>query len=321
MNALDVSVILPTYNAETCVTRAIHSAASQTGVGAIEILACDDASTDGTLRVLHGLAGDIPGLRIFENATNAGPSVRRNQAIAAARGRWIAILDADDAFVPGRLARLIGQAEAGGFEVIADLPLLYDLTAGCPEPHQPSQPTGEIEPVTLSDLVDPGHPKGIELGQLKPVFHGRLAREKLWRYPEGVRHGEDFELYFDLLHSGVRFGLLREALYLFSTRVGAVSRKRSRGSVTRLDFPGLARQAEARAAALETGPDPRPDLAAMMRQRAEQARRSNRVHGWLALRHGELGPLVTWLRHDPGNRAELLGILRAKLGGHRGLPD
>lgn len=315
-----VSVIVPTYNAEAFVARALRSAAAQDGVGPVEIIVCDDASRDGTVAELHRLAAEIPQMRIFENRVNGGPSVRRNQGIAAARGRWIAVLDADDAYAPGRLARLVGVAEAGGFDVIADLPLLYDLTAGQPEPDQPRTGPGP-QLIDLEDLVDPTPRKGIDLGLLKPVFHRRLAEDGRWRYPENVRHGEDFELYFTLLSSGVRFALLGEAHYVFSTRVGAVSRARSRGSVTRLDFLGLARQAEARAAELAGRGDARPELVAMMRQRAANARRSNRVHGWSSLRRGEWGVFLTWLRHDPENPREILRVLYAKLKGHRGPPD
>jgi len=316
----DVSVIVPTYNAEKFVARALRSAAGQQGVGRVEIIACDDASKDGTVAELRRLSAELPNLRILENTVNGGPSARRNQGGAAARGAWIAVLDADDAYAPGRLARLIAEAEAGGYEVISDLPLLYDLTAGCPEPDQPQVAAG-TQPIELADLVDPTPRKGIDLGLLKPMFRRRLAEAGLWHYPEKVRHGEDFELYFNLLSQGVHFGLLGEAHYIFSTRVGAVSRKRSQGSVTMLDFLGLARQAEARAAELEARADTRPDLVEMMRTRARNARRSNRVHGWSTLRRREFGPFWTWLRHDPENPGEIFRVLLAKAQGHRGWPD
>lgn len=315
-----VSVVVPTYNAAAFVARALRSAAAQTGVDGVEIIACDDASKDGTVAELRRLAQEIPDLRIFENTVNAGPSARRNQGIAAARGRWIAVLDADDAYAPGRLARLMEVAEAGDLDVIADLPLLYDLTADCPEPDQPRTAPGP-ELIELADLVDPSPRRGIDLGLLKPMFRRGLAESGLWAYPETVRHGEDFELYFTLLSKGIRFGLLGEAHYIFSTRVGAVSRARSRGSVTLLDFLGLARQAEARAAELEAPPEPQPALAEMMRRRAANARRSNRVHGWSTLRRREFGPFWAWLRHDRENPGEIARVLRAKARGHRGWPD
>lgn len=315
-----VSVVMPTYNAAKFVARAVASARAQTDVGAVEIIAVDDASRDGTVAELRRLAEGASDLRILENAVNGGPSARRNQGVAAARGHWIAVLDADDAYAPGRLARLVAAAEAGGFDVIADLPLFWDLTAGCAEPEQ-AEADGSTGAIALRDLVDPAATLGLDLGLLKPMFRRRLADGGLWHYPENVRHGEDFELYFSLLSRGVPFGLLREAHYIFSTRVGAVSKSRSEGSVTRLDFLGLARQAEARAAELDTRPDPGPELAAMMRLRASNARRSNRVHGWSTLRRREIGAFLTWLRHDPENPGEITRILWSKLRGHRGWPD
>lgn len=82
----DVSVIVPTYNAEAFIARALQSVVAQDGVGRVEIIACDDASKDGTVAELRRLAQEIPDLRIFENTVNGGPSVRRNQGVSAAGG-------------------------------------------------------------------------------------------------------------------------------------------------------------------------------------------------------------------------------------------
>jgi len=99
-----VSVVLPVFNAERYIVDAVDSAAGQTYQN-LEILVADDGSTDATRE--RALACDCRGkqLRWLEAPGHAGrPSVPRNRAIAAARGEFVAFLDADDTWTPGKIA-------------------------------------------------------------------------------------------------------------------------------------------------------------------------------------------------------------------------
>jgi glycosyltransferase involved in cell wall biosynthesis len=106
-----VSVILPAYNAEAFVARAIRSVLAQT-YRPLELIVIDDGSTDGTRRVIDGFAPEVTVL----TQANAGPYAARNLGIAHARGPLIAFADADDAWLPDKLARqvpLFQQPEVG----------------------------------------------------------------------------------------------------------------------------------------------------------------------------------------------------------------
>jgi len=94
-----VSVIIPAYNAVAHLRRAVESALGQT-MSDLEIIIVDDASTDATLEIAGRIAAQDSRVRVLHNERNSGPSVSRNRAIAAARGEWIAILDADDSWFP-----------------------------------------------------------------------------------------------------------------------------------------------------------------------------------------------------------------------------
>ncbi|MDH2328598.1 glycosyltransferase family 2 protein [Cereibacter sp. SYSU M97828] len=310
---IDVSVILPAYNAARFIRRAVDSALAQDGVS-VEVIAVNDASKDDTLAVLRELAQTRPGLRVLDNAANLGPGGTRNAGIAAAQGRWIAILDADDAFAPGRLARLVSVAEGQGAGIVADLPVFYDMAAGQAARTQ-LPASGAVQEVRQADFLEPDSATGLDFGLLKPMFRADL-RDR-WHYAEGVRHGEDFELYFDLTGQGERFLLLHEALYVFSTRIGEISGSFSPGSVTDVDYRGIAAQSRRLAA--------RADLDAGMREllavREANALRANRRYGWTALRKRDKARLFAWLKRDPANRRDMLAMVMAKLRGHRGLPD
>jgi glycosyltransferase involved in cell wall biosynthesis len=102
-----VSTVIPAYNAAWCVARAIDSALAQEGV-AQEIIVVDDGSTDDTARVLAGYGEAIKVVR----QANGGLSNARNAGMMAARGEYVAFLDADDWWLPGKLARQAALLDA-----------------------------------------------------------------------------------------------------------------------------------------------------------------------------------------------------------------
>lgn len=93
-----VSVVIPAYNAEQYICRAVNSILSQTRQ-ADEIIVVDDGSTDNTPTILSELGNRIIAIR----QKNAGASVARNTGIERATGNWIAFLDADDQWLPSKL--------------------------------------------------------------------------------------------------------------------------------------------------------------------------------------------------------------------------
>ena len=102
-----VSVIIPAYNAEAYVARAIESALAQTRP-ALEILVVDDGSADDTAAVAARFG---PPVRVLRQP-NGGPASARNHGARAAGGAWLALLDADDWWFPTRLAAQFADAIA-----------------------------------------------------------------------------------------------------------------------------------------------------------------------------------------------------------------
>ena len=96
-----VSVVIPVFNGAPFVAKAVASVRAQRH-GDVEILVVDDGSTDGTQEVLKHLE-QSEGIRWFQRS-HGGPARSRNFGIEAARGHYIALLDCDDVWLPGKLA-------------------------------------------------------------------------------------------------------------------------------------------------------------------------------------------------------------------------
>jgi glycosyltransferase involved in cell wall biosynthesis len=97
-----VSVVIPAYNAAWCVGKAIDSVLAQ-DCGDREVIVVNDGSTDDTISVLTGY-GDA--IRVIDQR-NGGMSNARNAGIRTARGEFIAFLDSDDWWLPGKLTRQV----------------------------------------------------------------------------------------------------------------------------------------------------------------------------------------------------------------------
>ncbi|MCL2493483.1 MAG: glycosyltransferase family 2 protein [Clostridiales bacterium] len=114
MPDIRVSVIIPVYNAAAYVAQAASSVLAQT-FGDFELLLVDDGSEDGSAAVCEEIAAADARVRVLRHGENRGVAAARNTGAAAARGAWIAFLDADDSWLPEKLAcqmDVIAAAEA-----------------------------------------------------------------------------------------------------------------------------------------------------------------------------------------------------------------
>ena len=104
-----VSVILPAYNAEDTIDEAVQSILAQTYTD-YELIIVDDGSTDRTAELVRGYS-TYQGLKIITNDANLGIPKTRNIGINAARGKYIAMQDADDISLPTRLDEQVAYLE------------------------------------------------------------------------------------------------------------------------------------------------------------------------------------------------------------------
>jgi glycosyltransferase involved in cell wall biosynthesis len=104
-----VSVVMCVFNAEAFLHEAMGSIFAQT-FRDFELIVVDDASTDRTPEILAGYTD--PRIRVIRNSSNLGVGRARNRGLRLARGKYIAMHDADDASVPDRLAQEVAYLES-----------------------------------------------------------------------------------------------------------------------------------------------------------------------------------------------------------------
>lgn len=208
MTAPLVSIVVPTYNDAATIARCVHSMEAQRWEN-LEILVCDDGSTDQTQAVLERLKASCPRLRTFALPRRQGPGAARNVAFQQAQGEILALIDGDmwapPEWLPTLLAPLLeGRADVtGGPDLVpSDSPLISRCIG-----------------YSMDSLITNA---GLRLGDSKLVKYlpgtGNMAirAEALARAGIFDEHfhdtGEDKEWLHRVRESGGRMLYLREAL-------------------------------------------------------------------------------------------------------------
>lgn len=116
-NEIDVSFVMTVYNKEYYLPSVIRALLNQTGLKNPEYIFVDDVSTDKSVEIIREMTKGIKNVKIFANTENRGISVRINQGIAAAEGKYTRMLDSDDIFPLDSTQKMVQLAE----ELSADM--------------------------------------------------------------------------------------------------------------------------------------------------------------------------------------------------------
>lgn len=221
---MTVCVIIPAHNAARTIQRAVRAALEQPE--AAEVVVVDDGSTDRTGDLALAVDDGAGRLKVLRNEVAGGPSGARARAIAESASPWFCPLDADDFFLPGRLGKLLAQADGCDF-IADDLLCVVDGR----EDETPGRLIGDsmTYPSDLSftgfvqaNLSRPGMPRK-ELGFLKPLMRRAFLEANAIAYDPTLRLGEDFILYATALAKGARFKVVAPCGYVAVQRADSLS--------------------------------------------------------------------------------------------------
>lgn len=205
-----VSVVMPVYNAQPYVAESATSVLAQTWSD-FELILVDDGSDDDSPRLQDDLAARDPRVILLRHPQNLGNARARNDGLARAAGRYIAVMDADDVCHPERLAQQVEFLETrpdlflvGSDAIVIDA---QGRTLGrrrCP-----------ADPDRLAELL----PRRNVLVHSSVMFRndGRC------RYREKMRLAVDYDLYLRLLSQGARLASLPRPLLRYRVHGGSLS--------------------------------------------------------------------------------------------------
>ena len=206
-----VSVIVPAHDAEAFIEATLASVRAQTFTD-WEVVVADDASGDATAARVEAI-GD-PRIRVVRAERNLGPAGARNLAAREISGELVALLDADDAWLPQYLEKQVARWEPGVGVVACDAYLVRD---------------GERLPGTyLQRLPEPPGDLSIErLLRGNPVYVSalfpRALAERVGWFTEELFGTEDHDLWLRIAETGARVVLNDEPLALYTFAEGSVS--------------------------------------------------------------------------------------------------
>jgi glycosyltransferase involved in cell wall biosynthesis len=206
-----VSVVTPVWNAAATLAATVASVAAQT-MPDWEMLLVDDGSTDGSRAQAAALAAADPRLRLIAWDDNRGTAAARNAGIRAARGRFIAFLDADDLWQPEKLEVQLGHMARTG------APFVFSAYRRMDAAGRPLGRVGVPARLTYPELL-----KGNVVGCLTAVYD--TARFGKVEMPP-LRRRQDYGLWLALLRGGAVAHGLPEVLASYRVRPGSLSADR-----------------------------------------------------------------------------------------------
>ncbi|NEM05929.1 glycosyltransferase family 2 protein [Geodermatophilus normandii] len=269
-------MLVPAYNAADTIGDALESALTQRPAPT-EVVVSDDGSEDDLGRVLSGFGDRIRVVR----GSNGGLATARNRAAAVARGDLLGLLDADDVWLPGRVAALTEAAAARPDLSIVTTDAVVVRDDG-PEPRSYYDvrhfETEDQETAILRNNF---------------VFGAGAVRASalsaVGGYDPAARWAEDWDLWLRLLLRGHRAGMVRAPLYEYRRHGGSLTARK-------VDLALGVQAVLRRARPLVETPDRRSVLARTEREWAVAAVRSARAAA------------------DPRRRS--LALTAARMGGH-----
>lgn len=205
-----VSVIIPTYNSAPYLKQAVDSVLAQTFQD-YEVIVIDDGSTDDTESLMNSYGSPVRYIR----QSNGGVAVARNRGIDESLGEYVAFLDADDVWLPGKL-----ELQIAALDQSPDAGVCYaDFFIVAPDLTVRSRVSMPQQDTTLSDLLL----RGNVVGTPSTVVCHRERIKQAGGFDRAFSYGADWEMWIRLA-SATEFIHVKEPLILYRQHDSNMSR-------------------------------------------------------------------------------------------------
>ena len=208
-----ISILLSAYNNEDTIDDAVNSILNQNGIN-LELLICDDSSTDSTLEKLLNLESTDNRIKIIQNVKNIGLTKSLNKLIAISKGSLIARQDADDISLPNRLQTQVNFLNSNNLDACTTRAINIQQ--------------GSITPNFFYYV-----PYKLTMKIKNPFIHGTLmikksVLNKLGNYNEKFKYSQDYKLMSDLIESKYKIKIINTPLYKLNTVNNISSNKKKK---------------------------------------------------------------------------------------------
>jgi hypothetical protein len=196
-----VTISMPAFNSERYIAEAIESVLAQTYTN-FELIIVDDGSTDETREIINRYQ-DARIVKIFSEK-NQGLIATRNKIASIARGKYLALLDADDRAFPERLQLQLDFLEKNGIDICGADHWTLNQSNGAIKPSKQRHSNADIH--ALLTVCSP---------LCNPAIMGKLEVFKRFPYKTSYMHAEDYCLWTEIALAGYRFANLEKKLIVY----------------------------------------------------------------------------------------------------------
>lgn len=218
MNSIGlVSVVMPVFNREALIAESINCVLNQTYTN-LELVICDDCSTDSTVEVIKDTIGDDPRVKLIQHEVNQGAAETRITAANNATSSWIAFIDSDDLWAPDKLEKQVKLLSDTGADAV------YSASAFIEENGTPVDYIFHV-PTTISykELLKQNVMSNSSVIVRKDLFlkYGQANADV----------HEDFKCWLSILKNGSKVVGIDEALMTFRLTVKSITTNKKKSSV------------------------------------------------------------------------------------------
>jgi glycosyltransferase involved in cell wall biosynthesis len=214
-----LSIVMPVYNGEKTVGRAIKSILNQS-YNNFEFIIIDDCSQDQTLKILHDYQEKDQRIKILKNKTNLGIAASLNKGIIESKGEWIVRMDDDDISLPDRLKKQMDFLKNNpDVDIFGGKCIFQDINGNEIKSYSPNYP-----PVTTKEIEKLFY-------HTCPLMHNTIFMNKqkiidIGLYNKDFSGAEDYELWVRGWKNGLSIKNMNEYLVRFTVNPGKRSLKR-----------------------------------------------------------------------------------------------
>ena len=203
MNNNKISVIMSVYNSEKTIKKSVESIVNQ-NFNNFDLLIMDDASSDGTFRILQDLDKKYSLIKLYQNRVNQGLTKSLNILLSQTDAAYIARQDSDNISVDGRLQKQFNYLKKNQVDALTTRAYIIGSNKKIPK---------------YSYLL----PNNLVMKYKNPFIHGTLLAtkeciDKVGGYDEAFYYSQDYKLFSDLLNKNFKVKILNEILYGLNTK-------------------------------------------------------------------------------------------------------